>query len=1122
MKCLFWRLLCLLIGGALPSPLAAADYLVVFDQRATVSIYDARTFELFGSPTVAEGAMHAVGVPDPLKPNELLKIYVVTSRSVVVLDPAPPFAVLATHPLLEPIKAGEGSIVLTADGRLLLVVGGSVLHAFEAWNAGNPVPKVLGFESDVGGLAVLPDASRAYLTTSGSYEVRVVNLLTLPPQLLDIAVALPAEPSAIAAAPNASAVYAVAAGSMFEIDTGSAEILSTIETPVNSVWSIGFDPDAPLSSAFLTAGARILFVDLPKRDLEVTLAAPGKVLKAVSPGQELAYTIVEGLGVFRADRGAQSLSVLEDPRTGAPFPDPAIDMEVGSGAQDVFFAFGPPGKIVRMNAQASEVLGELKIGSSFTGIAVVLTPGATASALEVYGGSQQLSAVGVPFGKPLAVRALSGDGRGVFKAPVTFSSTTPGVGFDPITTETNLSGVAHTIATPPIADPFQAEARISSDSPKAVFDLNVVGQDLGGLTKAGGDYQVVLKDEAFSRPLVVSALAEGDPLPGLTLTLDAIGSEVSCPATSVTDSEGLGAFVCSAGDVLLKTILEIGVEDSAGRSLEDPFHVTVVPSEEELPSQAVLLSPGTITGVVGELIPDAVRLWVGAKDNAPMANVGVAFSSMQDVTLDPNEAVTDWDGVATADVTLGCMRSGVINATVLSSEPRSVAVGFTAGEGPVARIEKRQGDGLAGSPGERLDGPGQALVARATDVCGTPVRGAPVAWQVSPAGAATLENAAQTTSRSGDLSALVNLGNQIGPVTVTARVGAVSVGFVILAIAVPTQMSILDGDDQAVALGQPAAVPLVVELREDGGLPAVGVAVSFSVLDGAATISSAVVEANGLGQASTSVVAGQTVGALAVEARVGEVAVVFGLSVVGSTPFVSSIGFVNGASFAAGWVPGSLGSIFGTGLTAGLEGILQASESPLPNELGGVGVTVNGIAAPILSLANVSGQEQINIQVPVDVPAPADDITVTIENNGSTASFSGIRTHLAQPGIFQVAMPDGLFVAALHSDFSLVTPDNPARPNEVILLFLTGLGPTDPTVGTNTPGPVPAAVSVIEPIVTVGGLPAKVLGSFYAPTLVAVYQINFVIPAAAPSGNLKIVVRAGGASSLPLLIPVKQ
>ena len=505
-----------------------------------------------------------------------------------------------------------------------------------------------------------------------------------------------------------------------------------------------------------------------------------------------------------------------------------------------------------------------------------------------------------------------------------------------------------------------------------------------------------------------------------------------------------------------------------------------------------------------------------------MANVGVAFSSIQDVTVDPSEAVTSWDGVAAANVSLGCMPSGVITATVLSSDLPSVDVGFVAGVGPAARIEKRQGDGLGGSPGERLDGPGQALVARATDVCATPIAGAPVTWQISPAGAATLENARQTTSPSGDLSALVKLGNRIGPVTITARVGAASVGFTVFVNAVPVQMSIVDGDGQVVEVGQPAALPLVVELRDDRRPPAEGIPVSFTVLDGEATLGSAVAETNGLGRASTSVIAGQTIGPLAVEARAGELAVVFGLTVVGGTPFVSSVGFVNGASFAVGWVPGSLGSIFGTGLTGGLGGILPASGSPLPRELGGVRVTVHGIPAPILSLANVNGQEQINLQVPVDVPAPADDITVTIENNGSVASFSRVLTHLVQPGIFQVVLPEGLFAAALHSDFSTVTPEKPARPSDVILLFLTGLGPTDPPVGANVPGPVPAATSVIEPTVTVDGLPAKVLGSFYAPTLVAVYQINFMIPAAVRSGNLKIVVTAGGASSLPLLIPVKQ
>ena len=210
MKCLFWRLLCLLIGGSLPLPLAAADYLVVFDQGATVSIYDAGTFELLGSPTVGEGAIHAVGVPDPLKPER-------TSEDlrgrVSLRGRSGPGATLRSSCYSSAARAYQSRrrkcIVLTADGRQLLVVGGSVLHAFEAWNSDNPVPKVLGLESDVTGLAVLPDASRAYLAISGSDEVRVVNLLTLPPQLGDFAVALPAEPSAIAAAPNASAAVRV-------------------------------------------------------------------------------------------------------------------------------------------------------------------------------------------------------------------------------------------------------------------------------------------------------------------------------------------------------------------------------------------------------------------------------------------------------------------------------------------------------------------------------------------------------------------------------------------------------------------------------------------------------------------------------------------------------------------------------------------------------------------------------------------------------------------------------------------------------------------------------------------------------------------------------------------------
>jgi uncharacterized protein (TIGR03437 family) len=80
------------------------------------------------------------------------------------------------------------------------------------------------------------------------------------------------------------------------------------------------------------------------------------------------------------------------------------------------------------------------------------------------------------------------------------------------------------------------------------------------------------------------------------------------------------------------------------------------------------------------------------------------------------------------------------------------------------------------------------------------------------------------------------------------------------------------------------------------------------------------------------------------------------------TPVIQDGGVLNAASFAAGQpiAPGSLVSIFGTELAAGLA---QADSIPLSTVLGNVSVRFNDIPAPIQFVA----QGQINAQVPWNV-----------------------------------------------------------------------------------------------------------------------------------------------------------
>ena len=73
---------------------------------------------------------------------------------------------------------------------------------------------------------------------------------------------------------------------------------------------------------------------------------------------------------------------------------------------------------------------------------------------------------------------------------------------------------------------------------------------------------------------------------------------------------------------------------------------------------------------------------------------------------------------------------------------------------------------------------------------------------------------------------------------------------------------------------------------------------------------------------------------------------------------------VNSASFEPGLPePGSLATVFASGVKD-QAGITGAGSLPLPTSVGGVSVTVGGVAAPIHAIANVNGQQQVNFQAP--------------------------------------------------------------------------------------------------------------------------------------------------------------
>jgi uncharacterized protein (TIGR03437 family) len=226
---------------------------------------------------------------------------------------------------------------------------------------------------------------------------------------------------------------------------------------------------------------------------------------------------------------------------------------------------------------------------------------------------------------------------------------------------------------------------------------------------------------------------------------------------------------------------------------------------------------------------------------------------------------------------------------------------------------------------------------------------------------------------------------------------------------------------------------------------------------------------------------------------------------------ISSV--VNAASNAAGLVPGSAATIYGTGLTS--PGIMSAPGIPLPRVLGGVRVNVNGSEAPLFAVANTNGTEQVNFQVPFE--ATGSSAMVAVMREAQTSANSQIPLLAAQPGIFTTNGTEAIVVRNL--DNSLVTAARPLARGEYGYFYVTGLGAVDnpPQTGSAAPS-APLAVVRTQPTVTMDGVNVEVLFAGLAPGFVAVYQVNFRVPDGVAAGAHNLVISAGGVASPPARI----
>jgi uncharacterized protein (TIGR03437 family) len=238
----------------------------------------------------------------------------------------------------------------------------------------------------------------------------------------------------------------------------------------------------------------------------------------------------------------------------------------------------------------------------------------------------------------------------------------------------------------------------------------------------------------------------------------------------------------------------------------------------------------------------------------------------------------------------------------------------------------------------------------------------------------------------------------------------------------------------------------------------------------------------------------------------------------------------NGASFAPGISAGSMFSVLGLNFQVGgrtREAALgDFVNGQFPKELGCVAVEVAGQRVPVTFVQN----DQINAQAPTNLGTGPVEVRVILNPGHPGELRSDVATVQAtshSPAFFKFAPSNS--IAARHANFeilanpSVVPGARPARPGDVVLLYGTGFGGTDPTFQA---GEIASGQPRLRdaPTVVIGGItlaPADILYSGLTPQSISgLYQFNVRIPASVTPGDVPVSIRIGGMETPPATIPV--
>jgi uncharacterized protein (TIGR03437 family) len=226
---------------------------------------------------------------------------------------------------------------------------------------------------------------------------------------------------------------------------------------------------------------------------------------------------------------------------------------------------------------------------------------------------------------------------------------------------------------------------------------------------------------------------------------------------------------------------------------------------------------------------------------------------------------------------------------------------------------------------------------------------------------------------------------------------------------------------------------------------------------------------------------------------------------------VNPNGVVNIANYQPTVTPGGVVSIFGTNLATDD----TYSSTPLPKILGGACITLNNQPMPLL----LTSAGQINFQIPPDLAAGKYPLVIRSIDKKVASASQQITVSKYAPAVM-IDPATGLASIYHKKDGKLVTKDNPAKRDEDLVIYASGLGPTTGgKVVAGMPSPtdtlaVTGKVAVYFGDKTYSQAPMIVNWSGLTPGQIGTYQIDITVPGNhLKDDQLPVTISVGGANS---------